>query len=140
MWIKRLFCHKEEELPWLGFSMSQNHSCADYIFYFDVRRKENGRYFVTGECSDDKGNRHIEEKGIRLKKRTVEALGQLRLEQLPEDIPKELPQELADEMILDDTTRCFSIMRPDGSFESKLISEEMFLDIARRLKTYLRKK
>ena len=40
MWIKRLFCHKEEELPWLGFSMSQNHSCADYIFYFDVRRKE----------------------------------------------------------------------------------------------------
>ena len=132
MRIKRLFCHKEAEMPWLGFFLSQNHSCADYIFHFDVCRKENGRYYVTGECRNAKGYLCAEEKGIRLKKRTVEALGRLRLEQLPEEIP----QETEDLMILDATTRSFSIRHPDGRNEPKIIPEEMFLDIVHRLKAY----
>ena len=132
MWIKRLFCHKDEEMPWLGFSLSQNHSCADYIFNFDVRRKENGRYYVTGECRNAKGSLCTAEKGIRLKKPTVEALRHLQLEQLPEEIPQE-NEEL---MILDATTRNFSVQYPDGRMEAKTIPEEMFLDIVHRLKAY----
>jgi hypothetical protein len=139
MWIKRLFCHQTEELPWLGFSLSQNHSCANYSFHFEVHREENGRYYVTGECPDKKGYHHTEEKGIRLRNRTVEALGRLRLEQLPEDVPREMPRELAEVMILDEMTRHFSVKRSDGSFESKIIPEEMFLDIAQLLNAYFRK-
>lgn len=139
MWLKQLFSHQDEELPWLGFSLSQTHSCADYIFCFGVCRKENGRYYVTGECCDDNGYRHIEEKGIRLKKQTVEALSQFRLEQLPKEVPRELTREMMDVFVLDEMTRDFVLHLPDGSFESKIISEEMFLDIAHRLKAYLMK-
>ena len=132
MWITRLFSHKEEEMPWMGFSLSQNHSCADYIFSFDVRRKENGRYYVTGEYRDAKGSLCAEDRGIRLKKPTVEALRHLRLEQLPEEIP----QETEDLVLLDATTRSFSIQHPDGRNEPKIIPEEMFLDIVHRLEAY----
>ena len=119
-------------MPWLGFSLSQNHSCADYIFNVDVRRKENGRYYVTGECRNAKGSLCTAEKGIRLKKRTVEALRHLQLEQLPEEIP----QEIGDLVLLDATTRSFSIQHPDGRMEAKTIPEEMFLDIVHRLEAY----
>ena len=132
MWIKRLFSHKEEEMPWMGISLSQNHSCADYIFNFDVRREENGRYYVTGECRNAKGSLCTAEKGIRLKKRTVEALRHLQLEQLPEAIP----QKIEDLMILDAPTSSFSIQYSDGRMEAKTIPEEMFLDIVHRLNAY----
>lgn len=132
MWITRFFSHKEEEMPWMGFSLSQNHSCADYIFNFDVRRKENGRYYVTGEYRDAKGSLCAEDRGIRLKKPTVEALRHLRLEQLPEA----KPQKIEDLMILDAPTRSFSIQYSDGRMEAKTIPEEMFLDIVHRLEAY----
>lgn len=134
MWITKLFRRPMVTLAWQGFSLSQNHSCADYIFLYEVRVDEKGRLLLTGECRNN-GETFVEEHGIRLKSKTVRVLQSLALERLPTETQQEAPPE----MVLDDTTTGFTLYLPDGTWDNKAIPSEMFEDIADRLKVYLTK-
>ena len=137
MLLKSIFHRRGEMLPWQGISMGQTHSCANYIFFYDVRTDKKGRLIVTGECRDKRGRHCVKERGVRLKRRTLAVLENLRLEELPEEEKKIVPPEFEEVILLDASERYFTLILPDGRQERKVIPEAMFCNIAEQFNAYI---
>ncbi len=137
MLLKSIFHRRGEMLPWQGISMGQTHSCANYIFFYDVRTDKKGHLILTGECRDKRGKHCVKERGIRLRRRTITALKDLRLEELPEEEKEIVPPEFEEVILLDASERYFTLILPDGRWEKKVISEAMFCNIAEQFNAYI---
>ena len=125
----------QEELGWQSISLSQSHSCSNYCFGFVVSVDKKGRLMLTGECRDRRGRLRENEKGIRLRRKTVMALRQMRLHTLPDAVKASEP--LDDVMVLDATTSSFSVRCDGGLFQEKVIPDALFWEIHKLLRAYL---
>jgi len=112
-------------MPKRGFSLSRNHMSAAGSYNFDVRLNDDGHYYLKGVCHGQDGRLYRNDQGILLSDETIEALLELKLEELNVYVRREEGQLFAS----DQTTKSLSVTFADGHSEAKELSDELAFSI-----------
>ena len=123
----------ERKAEWISFTISQTSDVYEGNFAYTVTKDEqDGLYYLFYDYFDYE-NKVPEERKVRLKDKTVNALLEMKLLSLPDVEPKETSGE---EIILDGTWAKLTITDDFGNTYEKSISDEMVGNIRSLLTPY----
>ena len=117
---------------WEEFELSRSDSNYQYNFWFSLKSAD-GCYLLTGECSDEEGNRYESLDGIEVPNAEAEAIRrEFALDEL-NDVVEDPESEL---ILLDAPTVSLTLTYADGSKKEKSIGADASMDIYHALLPY----